>query len=86
MKSRALKLGEKVYYKYNIPNRQWEQFQLEDLKIGDIFIVYEVRNVQVPTKANLGVRFIDSGGNNVWVASSDPYKDKNGIYTIDTLY
>ncbi len=86
MKNKVLELGDRVFYKYNSTKMRWEQYQLEDLKTGDVFIVYEVRDVQVPTKSKLGVRFIDSGGNNVWVASSDPYKDKEGFLTINTLY
>ena len=57
--------------------QKWEDVEFKDLKIGDIFIIFDN-----------GKRYSDPvTGDNVWIASSDSYYDlEDNVLKIDTLY
>jgi hypothetical protein len=52
------------------------KYHLPSLRIGDAFRFFDN-----------GERYVNKlDGNNVWIATSEPYVNKDGINTIDTLY
>lgn len=54
----------------------WDTVEFKDLKNDDIFRIFDN-----------GERYVNpKDGNNVWIATSDPYQNIEGILTIDTLY
>jgi len=54
----------------------WIDIPFTSLRVGDAFRMFDN-----------GQRYINvMDGNNVWIATSNPYVNKDGIYTIDTLY
>ena len=79
------KLGDKVYFKHHY-KRGWLITDLSSLRKADVFRIGVVRNVEVPVKSKVVVRYCDENGDNVWIATSDPYKDDQGNLTINTLY
>lgn len=57
--------------------QEWEDVEFKDLKIGNIFRIFDN-----------GKRYSDPvTGNNIWIASSNPYYDlEDNELKIDTLY
>jgi hypothetical protein len=62
--------------KYNPDNGNWESLEFQELVDGDIFRIFD--NEQ---------RYVNQAdGNNVWIATSNPYLNESKIWTISTLY
>jgi len=57
--------------------QEWEDIEFKDLKIGNIFRIFDN-----------GKRYSDPAtDDNVWIASSDSYYDlEDNVLKIDTLY
>jgi len=61
---------------FNKLTSKWEEVNFENLKIGDIFRIFEN-----------GKRYTNrAGGNNVWIATGDAYLNQDKIWQINTLY
>lgn len=67
---------ERIIERYNKKTNDWEVINFEELIKNDVFRIFDN-----------GERYINSSdGNNVWIAKSEPYLNKDGVYIIDTLY
>jgi hypothetical protein len=61
---------------FNKINKVWEEKPFRLLRDGDVFRIFDN-----------GKRYFNKkDGNNIWIASGYPYKNKEGIYTVSTLY
>jgi len=67
---------ERIIEKFNKEINEWEEIPFFNLKEGDIFRIFVDKK-----------RFIDrNDGNNVWIAKSDSFINKDCIWEIYTLY
>lgn len=67
---------ERIIERYNKETNNWEVIKFKELTKDDIFRIFDN-----------DIRYVNlADGNNVWVAKSEPYLNKDGVYTIDTLY
>jgi hypothetical protein len=62
--------------RFNKETGHWDEVEFKNLTIGDIFRLFDGEERYV-NKAD---------GNNVWIAKGKPYINKDGVWTIDTLY
>lgn len=66
----------RIIEKFNKETKVWEEIEFPALVNGDIFRIIDD-----------GERYINKAdGNNVWIATGDPYLNKDEIWAIDTLY
>ena len=66
----------RVIEKYNRNSYLWEETEFHNLIVGDVFRIFDD-----------GERYINKeDGNNVWVATCEPYLNTESIWAIDTLY
>jgi hypothetical protein len=62
--------------KFNKKLEVWFEIEFKDLVNGDIFRLYDD-----------GIRYINSeDGNNVWIVKGLPFVNKEGIWSVHTLY
>jgi len=55
---------------------KWVAIPFEKLHKDDVFRIFDN-----------GERYVNKeDGNNVWIATGEPYLNKDGVYAIDTLY
>ena len=61
---------------FNKEKSAWEEIEFSNLEVGSIFRFFDN-----------GERYVNKNdGNNVWVATSKPYLNDDGVLQIDTLY
>jgi hypothetical protein len=61
---------------FNKYNGKWEDIDFQHLVNGDIFRIFDG-----------GERYINKeDGNNIWIATGNPYLNEDKIWTINTLY
>jgi hypothetical protein len=66
----------RVIERFNALTDDWKEIPFNTLMVGDIFRIFDN-----------GERYVDkSNGNNVWIATSEPYLNEDSIWTIQTLY
>lgn len=66
----------RVIEKYNRSSYLWEEIEFHNLIIGDVFRIFDNNE-----------RYINkTDGNNVWIATGEPYLNAENIWAIDTLY
>lgn len=65
------------FERYDKSTKQWEEVEFQDLKINDIFRIFDNNE-----------RYFDpETDNNIWVVDSNPYCDlKTNELKVDTLY
>lgn len=66
----------RVIEKYNNKKREWEVIDFENLHKNDVFRIFDN-----------GKRYINKAdGNNVWIATNEPFLNDDSFWSIDTLY
>ena len=60
---------------FNETHSKWVEIDFESLKDRDIFRIRDNEK-----------RHIDEDGNNIWIAKSSPYLNKDSILTVDTVF
>lgn len=61
---------------FSCENKEWEKKDFIDLKSGDIFRISDGNE-----------RYVNSNtGDNIWIATGEPYENHDGVLTVETLY